>query len=371
MLDDPDSLLSLSISTKNAFWRGLRRVIKHPKKRTIRYGLLVGNLVLLVGVASFVLNSSSTAQTNTSRSSLLSTANQVSADPLDKLSSADIAVHVARLTQLEESTSVTNRADSLKAQLTAAPSEDKITTKPQIITTTLKSRKDIKNYVAVEGDTLASLAAKFGVTTDSIKESNNLGNSELRVGSTIVVPPVNGIIVTVNAGDTPEKLAREYSSSAEAIIAFNDAEVGGLKVGEKILIPDGTKRLPAFSAPVSFGGSVSSGWGGPTYGYNGYDRGWCTWGVANRIPVPANWGNANTWDNYAAKSGWTVSTVPRAGAIAQTDAGWAGHVGGVSEVSADGTMIKYWDMNGLAGWGRYGESGWVPTHAKFQRFIYQ
>nr|MBP7858083.1 CHAP domain-containing protein [Candidatus Saccharibacteria bacterium] len=66
-----------------------------------------------------------------------------------------------------------------------------------------------------------------------------------------------------------------------------------------------------------------------------------------------NWGNANTWAYYARLSGWRVSSVPTAGAIFQTPAGWAGHVGIVEEVYDNGTM-KVSDMNGFAGFGRVG-----------------
>ena len=66
-----------------------------------------------------------------------------------------------------------------------------------------------------------------------------------------------------------------------------------------------------------------------------------------------------------------MSTTPKVGAIAQTDArGW-GHVGYVEAVSPDGTMIKYSDMNGLAGFNRVGYSDWVPALSKYQRFIYR
>jgi surface antigen len=91
--------------------------------------------------------------------------------------------------------------------------------------------------------------------------------------------------------------------------------------------------------------------------------------VHSRVSVPTNWGNANTWDNYARLSGWTVSSTPVAGAVAQTDRGGLGHVAVVEAVSADGTMMKYSDMNGLAGWGRVGYSGWVPI-STFQHYIY-
>jgi surface antigen len=92
--------------------------------------------------------------------------------------------------------------------------------------------------------------------------------------------------------------------------------------------------------------------------------------VANRIGVPGNWGNANTWDNYASLSGWIVSSTPVPGAIAQTDRGFEGHVAYVEAVSEDGTMIKYSDMNGVAGWGRVGYSDWVPI-SRYPHYIYR
>jgi surface antigen len=87
--------------------------------------------------------------------------------------------------------------------------------------------------------------------------------------------------------------------------------------------------------------------------------------------VPNNWGNANTWDNYAAITpGWVVSRTPVVGAVAQTDSGFGGHVAIVEAVSADGTMIKYSDMNGIAGFGRVGYSDWVST-SYFPHYIYR
>jgi surface antigen len=92
--------------------------------------------------------------------------------------------------------------------------------------------------------------------------------------------------------------------------------------------------------------------------------------VANRIKVPTNWGNANTWAYYARLSGWTVSSRPIPGAIAQNpNMSYWGHVAFVEEVSPDGTMMKYSDMNGLAGWGRVGYSNWVPI-STYPNYIY-
>ncbi|HEX8581258.1 MAG TPA: CHAP domain-containing protein, partial [Acidimicrobiales bacterium] len=50
------------------------------------------------------------------------------------------------------------------------------------------------------------------------------------------------------------------------------------------------------------------------------------------------WGNANHWDDNARALGYTVSSSPARGAIAQTDAGTFGHVAWVESVNGDGTV---------------------------------
>lgn len=331
---------------------------------------MTANVALLLAVVGFVLKSPNTSQAI--KQSALSS-DVVAASPLDQLSSSDIAVHLARMASLPESTAVVNQADTISGQLAISSADNRIVAKPQIVSTSAKSYKDIQVYVVKPGDTLATVAAKFGVTSDSIRWSNNIESNELPAGRELYIPPVNGIVYLVEAGDTADKLAREYNASKAAIEAFNDAEVLGLVVGRRIVIPDGTKASATYNV-ASFGSYGAAAWGStPIYGYNGYDYGWCTWYVANKVAVPANWGNANTWDNYAAGSGWTVSSVPQPGAVAQTDAGGLGHVGVVEAVrnGPGGLEIKYSDMNGLAGWGATGYSDWVPANAKFQKFIYR
>ncbi len=328
-------------------------------------------MVLLLAVISFVVRTPSSSQTL--QQSAVSGSVEA-ANPLDELSSSDVAVHLARMSNLPEATAVVNQADTINGQLAISSADNKVVAKPQIVSTDSKSYKDIQVYTTQEGDTVESVAAKFGVTSDSITWSNGLTSAKIDAGRQLYIPPVNGIVYLVKAGDTPEKLAKDYNADKESVIAFNDAEVRGLTVGQRIVIPGGSKASTSVYN-VARSGSYSgrsSAWGnGAIYAGNAYDYGWCTWYAAERVPVPSNWGNANTWDNYAVGSGWTVSSTPVAGAVAQTDAGGWGHVGVVEEVSADGTMIKYSDMNGLAGWGNVGYSGWVPVHGKFTKFIYR
>ena len=355
-----------------SYQRLVRKVFLRSRKRIIRFGLLAANIALLIGVVGLVMRSPDSGQAIKQSASLSGSVETIS--PLDQLSSSDIAVHVARMASLPESTAVVNQADTISGQLASGLTDTVVVAKPQIVSTDAKSYLDIQQYVVVAGDTLASVARKFGVTSDSIRWSNDLSGTSLPVGRKLYIPPVNGIVYLVKSGDTADKLAREYNADKDAIVAFNDAEIRGLLPGSRIVIPDGTKQSSVYNV-TAFGGGYSGGgtaWG-PTavYGYNGYAYGWCTWYVANKISVPANWGNANTWDNYAPSSGWTVSSVPRVGAIAQTDGmSYWGHVAYVEAISPDGSMIKYSDMNGIAGWGQVGYSGWVPV-GTYPKYIYR
>ncbi len=344
------------------------KLSKRSKRRLIRRVLITGNVVLLGVVAVFVLANRSASQT--ARSSAIASATtslSATANPLDQLSAAEIAAAAAKLTNLPELSSIRNQADSERARLLIVPNNTTVLAKPQIVATAEKSKHDIVIYTTIAGDTVSSLAAKFGITGDSLRWSNNLGGDGLSAGIKLVVPPVNGIVYTVKDGDTPAGLATRYQADENQIITYNDAELGGLKPGEQIIIPNG--QVPVAVVARAITGSSSSFFAA-TFGGNGYDRGYCTYYVASRIAVPTNWGNASTWAYYASLSGWTVSTQPKAGAIGQTSAGFQGHVAIVEEVSADGSQIKYSDMNGLAGWGRVGYSDWVPaTH--YQHYIYQ
>jgi len=346
-----------------------RVVRKMARRRFVRTVLLVSNVVLLVGVA-FVVLRGDTSGAHPSLASAATADTQAVADPLDQLSSADIAVNLARMTQLPEATAVTNQADSVSAELAITPVDNTVVSKPQQVATSLKSRRDIRTYQVQAGDTVASIAAKFNVTSDSIMGSNGLSTNAVAAGTFLNIPPVNGLVYTVQGSDTPDSLAAKFNASKDQIIAYNDAELSGLQVGEKIIIPNGRQPVASLSVSSRYGSTGYAFGTTAIYGSNGYDYGFCTWYVATQISVPSNWGNANTWDNLAPMSGWTVSSVPRLGAIAQTDRGAEGHVAVVDGVSADGTQIQFRDMNGLAGFARVGQSGWVSA-SQFEHYIYR
>jgi surface antigen len=83
-------------------------------------------------------------------------------------------------------------------------------------------------------------------------------------------------------------------------------------------------------------------------GSNSYSSGYCTWYVKNQLSwVPNGWGNANRWASNARSQGYTVSTTPTVGSVAQTSSGALGHVAVVTSVNGDQVTIS--EMN-YRGW---------------------
>jgi len=326
-----------------------KKIVRLFKRRfskisLIKLSLITGNLILFLIILSFV--TASTGNVSDTQQVVNSFANTNTVDPLDQLASASIALTVARMTNLPEQTAVTNQSDSEDALLSVAPDNNSVIYKPQIVATDYVSNQDIKTYVVRQGDTIASIAQKFNISTNSIYWSNNITGNSVTPGVKLLIPPVSGIVYTVKAGDTPASLASKFQANESLIIAYNDAEINGIYPGERIIIPNGTE--PSAVANVS----ATYGWGSQaTYGYNGYDPGNCTWWVAKLRaaagdPLPTDLGNASTWGILAAQYGLPVGTTPAVGAAVVMSTVGEGHVAYVTAVHPNGTItISEMDYN--------------------------
>jgi N-acetylmuramoyl-L-alanine amidase len=359
-------------------FRNIRRKLRVLRKKRARYLLLGLNIALLSFVGFFITRhqvSHTSPLQSSPQQAILMSSNGATApiNPLDELSAADIAVHIARMTQLETAVAVTNQADSAKAQLSITPAESTIAAKPQIVSTDLKSKDDIVKYVAVDGDSVESVAQQFGITTDSVRWSNGLSQDALQPGQELYIPPVNGIVYVVKEGDSIDSLAERYSAPKNRLIVFNDAEVRGLVVGERIVIPDGVQPAPVIIRSQSYPQTVTYGIT-PQYRGNGYIYGWCTWHAANRRmeigrPIPSNLGNAITWYSLAQRSGLATGAEPRSGAVLwHARMGGLGHVAYVERVNDDGSLLVS-DMN-YPIWGRVTYRTVPPSEVDAYRFIY-
>lgn len=335
--------------------QSFRRLTRKSQKRLVRFSIVTANLLLISLVAIVIAQSPSMPGSNPADAAQSRLAQPVEeVKPLDKMASTDVAVHISRLLSLEEATAVTNKADSASIQMAVSSADDQVQTKPQIVTTSLKSKKDIRTYTTVEGDTVSSIAAKFGVTPDTIRFSNGLSGDVVAAGKQLTISPVNGMTYVVQANDTPDSLAAKYNVPKSQLIAFNDAEIrGNFIAGDTIVIPGAVQPAPARTASYSGGAAAVGGFSfgmSAIYGGNGYDFGWCTWHAANRRiqagnPLPTNFGNAITWLPRAKMAGLPTGSTPRAGAVfTQKNTGALGHVGYVERVNEDGSFLAS-DMN--------------------------
>ena len=69
--------------------------------------------------------------------------------------------------------------------------------------------------------------------------ANHLTSKDaLHVGQKLVIPPVNGLVVTVQPGDTLDSLSAKYSVDATDILAINQLEDPTLIIGQVLIMPD-------------------------------------------------------------------------------------------------------------------------------------
>lgn len=277
-----------------------------------------------------------------------------------------IAATVATSTNLSVASSVSSMATSAQISSALSQATDQTTiSKPSIVQPNSNSTS-VTTYVTQAGDTVTSVAAKYGLQAQTIEWANNLVSDALSPGTTLKILPVDGVLYTVKSGDTLASIASKYQSDATRITLDNDLTTDQVTPGAQLVLPGGVlpkTEQPGYVAPVTHPSTAGIAWGGTTYGGNGYAFGNCTYYAYNRriqlgLAVGSNWGNASTWAVAAESTpGFVVNHTPSVGAIAQWNAyagssGWAGHVGIVESINGDGTItISEMNYYGVSGGG--------------------
>jgi murein DD-endopeptidase MepM/ murein hydrolase activator NlpD len=125
----------------------------------------------------------------------------------------------------------------------------------------------------------------YDVSAKTILWANNIESaSKIRPGDTLVILPITGVRHIVKSGDTLATIAKKYKGDVDDILSYNQlASVSDIKVGDTVIIPDGTIVAPP--AVASRSGAVATGNGSSGYvhpvpgavrtqgihGYNGVD----------------------------------------------------------------------------------------------------
>jgi len=229
---------------------------------------------------------------------------------------------------------------------------------PRVLTTqtlgnifgeTSQNKKEVTDYSVQPGDTIDSVATAFNISSNTLIWANNLSKgAALKVGQTLVVPPVSGVIYAVKSGDTISDVAKTHKAKTDDIIAFNNLSgEGDIFIGDILIIPGGSmpsKALPSVQAQLANNffiypaeGRISQG----LHYYNGVD-------VANRCGTPIYAAAAGTVQRAVSNGGWNLGmgnhiTILHSGGIVS----YYGHL--LSLFVKPGDRVNVGDRIGLMG----------------------
>jgi murein DD-endopeptidase MepM/ murein hydrolase activator NlpD len=192
------------------------RIVRGCNKIKLRKILLISAVLFIFGLALLGNHLFS-----------LQAAGQVADVPEDQASIADLNQTLASEPALQE----------------AAQPEEPV---PQLTT-----------HVVAAGETLSSIASKYGTDTASLVSVNHLQSSTIRVGQTLRVLTVKGLVHKVASGDTLWDIASAYKVALSAILAANPGlNAAALPLGKELILPGATK--PVVRTAVASRGSSRS-----------------------------------------------------------------------------------------------------------------
>ncbi len=173
-----------------------------------------------------------------------------------------------------------------------------------------KPRADVIEYEVREGDTVSTIAEKFGVSVDTIRWENNLSSVKaIKPGQKLRILPASGVIHKVKHGDTIYTVAKKYQVDAQVIVdwpynSFANDETFALATGQTLMIPDGIKPKEVPTAPRRYYAQVPGA---------GVGSGQFVWPASGRITQTPSWyhmaidiANASAPDILAADGGTAI-----------------------------------------------------------------
>lgn len=144
-------------------------------------------------------------------------------------------------------------------QISSSSAKESIAVDTDVFQTNIsaKPRDKTLNYTVEKGDTLSTIADKFGISVETIRWANNLLNDNIAVGDSLKILPVTGMSYKVAKGDSVYSIAKKLDTEAQKIVdfPFNDfanPETFSLVEGQILIVPDGVKpaEQPTFRRQV-------------------------------------------------------------------------------------------------------------------------
>ncbi|MEK7537879.1 MAG: peptidoglycan DD-metalloendopeptidase family protein [Patescibacteria group bacterium] len=154
---------------------------------------------------------------------------------------------------------VTPRSDSVPLSSTAANEPESTATALAVGVTLNESggtngdRQETVIYVVQSGDTLSTIAHRFGLTSQTLVWANGMSDKDfIKPGQALKIPPVEGYLYTVKNGDTLAGIAQKYKGDQASILDVNRlATAEAIQPGQEIIIPGGEPPAPPAPTPAS------------------------------------------------------------------------------------------------------------------------
>ncbi|HET8568859.1 MAG TPA: M23 family metallopeptidase [Candidatus Limnocylindria bacterium] len=123
-----------------------------------------------------------------------------------------------------------------------------------VVTTLRAEAPPIRAHVVAPGETLFTIAARYGITPQTLAFNNGLADTALvSPGRSLVVPPLDAAVHVVREGEELAAIAARYGIGEDEVrrvngIAFDPADVSP---GRALLLPIPDGRYPGFRLKVS------------------------------------------------------------------------------------------------------------------------
>lgn len=174
------------------------------------------------------------------------------------------------------------------------------------------------NHSVVSGETLYTIANKYGVSVDSIRQANALQGAALTIGQSLVInnptkdPSVQAKVQTaaptVNKQSTQPQNTTNYNnnnSNNNNSSSYARSYTNQTSSSNKTTSQSNRTTTTTTTTKTSYSSNNTYAWGQ------------CTWFVKSVAPWVGNyWGNGQDWAGSARNAGYTVNSTPSVGSVA-------------------------------------------------------
>ena len=103
---------------------------------------------------------------------------------------------------------------------------------------TVEETKGSITYTVQKGDSLYSIAREFNTTAQEIKSLNNLENNLLSIGQELKIPAFQSLetTYTVEKGDSLYSIARKYGTTVDKLKQLNNLTSNLLNIGQILIV---------------------------------------------------------------------------------------------------------------------------------------